>query len=57
MPDAKGGAAATVLTMTYVVSGASASALDKIAPPVNEVLGEQFGRLVRFIQTGKPSAP
>lgn len=55
--DAKGGAAATVLTMIYVVNGASASALDKIAPPVNEVLGEQFDRLLRFIQTGKPTTP
>jgi len=57
MADAKGGAAATLLTVTYVVNGASASALDKIAPAVNEVLGEQFGRLVRFIQTGKPTTP
>jgi uncharacterized protein YndB with AHSA1/START domain len=57
LPDAKDGAAATLLTMTYVVNGASASGLDKLAPPVNEVLGEQFGRLVRFIQTGKPTPP
>lgn len=57
MPDAKDSAAATTLTMTYVVNGASASALDKIAPAVNEILGEQFGRLVRFIRTGKPTTP
>ncbi len=47
------GSRATLLTLTYVVNGASASALDKSAPAVNEVLGEQFARLVRFIETGK----
>lgn len=56
-PDEKDGRAATLLTLTYVVNGASASALDKIAPAVNEVLGEQFARLVRFIDTGKAAAP
>jgi uncharacterized protein YndB with AHSA1/START domain len=56
-PDEKDGATATVLTLTYVVNGAGSSALDKSAPAVNEVLGEQFARLVRFIQTGKATAP
>ncbi len=56
-PDAKSGSAATVLTLTYVVNGASGSALDKIAPGVNALLGEQFGRLVRFIETGQATAP
>jgi uncharacterized protein YndB with AHSA1/START domain len=56
-PDDKGGAAATVLTLTYVVNGAGSSALDKLAPAVNDVLGEQFSRLVRFIETGKATAP
>lgn len=57
-PDqsAGNGTKTMLLTLTYVVNGASASALDKIAPAVNEVLGEQFGRLVRFIETGKPEA-
>ena len=57
VPDAKAAAAATVLTLTYVVNGASASALDKLAPAVNEVLGEQFGRLVRFVETGQANTP
>jgi hypothetical protein len=56
-PDDNGGAAATMLTLTYVVNGAGSSALDKIAPAVNDVLGEQFSRLVRFIETGKATAP
>jgi uncharacterized protein YndB with AHSA1/START domain len=56
-PDEKSAKAATVLTMTYVVNGASASALDKSAPAVNSVLGVQFERLVRFIETGKAAAP
>jgi len=56
-PDEKGGQTATVLTLTYIVNGSSASALDKITPAINDVLGEQFGRLVRFIETGKAYAP
>jgi len=57
-PDDKGGGqTASVLTLTYVVNGSSASALDKLAPAVNDVLGEQFGRLVRFIETGKADPP
>jgi len=46
----------TVLTLSYRVNGAAASALDKDAQAVNEVLGEQFARLVRFVETGKPAA-
>jgi uncharacterized protein YndB with AHSA1/START domain len=56
-PEEKTGAAATVLNLTYVVNGTASSALDKSAPAVNEVLGEQFARLVRFIETGKATAP
>jgi hypothetical protein len=47
----------TVLTLTYRVNGASASALDKDAPAVDRVLGEQFARLTRLVETGKPDAP
>jgi uncharacterized protein YndB with AHSA1/START domain len=56
--DADGGKSekAASLVLTYVVNGSSASALDKIAPAVNEVLGEQFSRLVRFIETGNADA-
>ena len=50
---------ATVLTLAYRVNGASGSALDKDAPAVDRVLGEQFARFVRLAETGKPdpSAP
>jgi uncharacterized protein YndB with AHSA1/START domain len=51
-PDEKG----TQLTMTYLVSGTSASALDKSAPAVDGVLGTQFSRLTRLIETGKAAA-
>ena len=52
-PDEQAAERATLLTMTYVVNGASASGLDKSAPAVNDVLGEQFARLARYIETGK----
>lgn len=47
---------ATVLTLSYRVNGAAISALDKDASAVDRVLGEQFTRLVRFAETGKPAA-
>lgn len=56
-PEDASGAKATLLTLTYTVNGASASALDKSAPGVDGVLGEQLDRLTRFIETGKPIAP
>lgn len=43
------------IEMTYRVSGDSGLALDQIAPIVDQVLGEQFGRLVRFSETGSPA--
>jgi uncharacterized protein YndB with AHSA1/START domain len=52
-PDEQEENRATLLTMTYVVNGSSASALDKSAPAVDDVLGEQFARLARFIETGR----
>ena len=48
---------ATLLTLTYAVNGAGASALDKAAPAVNDVLAEQFARLTRLIETGNATAP
>ena len=42
----------SLLTTTYVVNGTAESALDKVAPTVDRVLGEQLARLARFIQTG-----
>jgi uncharacterized protein YndB with AHSA1/START domain len=54
-PDEASGGKATLLTLSYIVNGASASALDKSAAPVDNVLSEQFERLVRYVQTGKPT--
>jgi uncharacterized protein YndB with AHSA1/START domain len=48
---------ATLLTLTYTVNGASASALDQSAPAVDRVLSEQFQRLGSYIETGKPVSP
>jgi uncharacterized protein YndB with AHSA1/START domain len=56
-PDEASGGKATLLTLTYAVNGSSASALEKSAPAVDGVLGEQFARLTRLIETGKAVAP
>lgn len=42
------------IAMTYRVSGDASLALDQIAPLVDTVLMEQFGRLVRLSATGSP---
>ncbi|MEZ5956828.1 MAG: hypothetical protein R3C27_06420 [Hyphomonadaceae bacterium] len=42
------------LTMTYRVTGDSSLGLDTIAPFVDNVLMEQFGRLGRFSTSGTP---
>jgi uncharacterized protein YndB with AHSA1/START domain len=47
----------TVLTMVYRVNGVASSALDKLAPDVDQVIGEQFARLASYAATGKPTAP
>ena len=44
----------TTLQMTYRVSGNADAALDKLAQPVDGVLGEQFKRLESFAATGAP---
>ena len=44
----------TVMQMTYRVSSNADAALDKLAAPVDGVLGEQFARLESFAATGKP---
>lgn len=56
-PDEASGGKATMLTLTYAVIGASGSGLDKSAPAVDAVLGEQFARLTRLIETGSAVAP
>lgn len=45
------------LTWTYDVGGYVKGGVDKLAGPVDEVLGEQAGRLKRFVDTGRPEAP
>jgi hypothetical protein len=44
----------TTLQLTYRVSGNADAALDKLAAPVDGVLGEQFKRLESFAATGAP---
>jgi hypothetical protein len=43
-----------MLRMTYRVAGSGAAGLDKLAPPVNEVIGVQFRRLKALAETGRP---
>jgi hypothetical protein len=43
----------TTLTQTYDVGGYMTGGLDKIAPVVDQVLGEQFDRLKVYAETGK----
>lgn len=45
---------ATRLRVTYRVAGAAEAGLDKLAPAVDGVIGEQVRRLKLFIETGKP---
>lgn len=47
----------TALTMVYRVNGTSGNALDKLAPGVDQVLNEQFNRLVSVATTGKAVTP
>lgn len=42
------------IDLEYRVNGSSASALDQLAPQVDDMLGAQFARLVRYIATGDP---
>ena len=48
--------AGTELTQRYVVGGYVPAGTVKIAPLVDGVLGEQVGRLMRFLETGAPAA-
>ncbi len=49
--------AGTVLTMIYKVNGSAASGLDKLAPAVDAVIGEQFARLCSYAATGRATPP
>jgi uncharacterized protein YndB with AHSA1/START domain len=42
------------ISMTYRVSGDPALSLDQVAPPVDQVMMEQFARLGRFSASGSP---
>jgi hypothetical protein len=44
----------TTLRLTYRVAGPSDAGLDKLAPAVDRVMGEQFKRLKALAETGKP---
>jgi uncharacterized protein YndB with AHSA1/START domain len=44
----------TILRLTYRVSGAPDAGLDKLAPLVDQVIGQQFRRLKSLAETGKP---
>jgi uncharacterized protein YndB with AHSA1/START domain len=44
----------TMLRLSYRVGGPPDAALDKLAPAVDRVLGEQFKRLKLLAETGKP---
>ncbi|HEY6942545.1 hypothetical protein [Dokdonella sp.] len=47
----------TRLELEYRVNGASTSGLDELAPKVDDMLGEQFARLVRWTDHGDPEPP
>jgi len=44
----------TMLRLTYRVAGPADAGLEKLAPMVDQVLGQQFKRLVRLAETGRP---
>ena len=44
----------SIISFEYVVGGYSRLSLLKIAPLVDSVIGEQHGRLLKFIASGKP---
>jgi uncharacterized protein YndB with AHSA1/START domain len=44
----------TQLDVDYRVNGSAASGLDQFAAPVDQVLGMQIDRLLRYIDTGNP---
>ena len=45
----------TKVELTYDLGGHISGGFDKIAPAVDSVLGEQIGRLERFVETGTPA--
>jgi hypothetical protein len=49
-------AGGTKVEMTYMVGGFMPGGLDKVAGPVDGMLGDTFARAKRYIETGKPTA-
>jgi hypothetical protein len=47
----------TTIEATYVVGGYRSGGLEKLAAPVDGVIGDQLARLARFIDTGQPEPP
>jgi uncharacterized protein YndB with AHSA1/START domain len=45
----------TTLTQIYYAGGYYQGGLDKMAPPVDEVLTDQISRLKAYVETGKPA--
>ncbi len=54
--ELKAAGGGTDLTYTYNVGGYLKDGLSSWAPPVDGVLGEQFGRLKAFVETGSPDS-
>jgi uncharacterized protein YndB with AHSA1/START domain len=52
--DLKPQSQGTDLTLTYDLGGWSKDGLDKLAAPVDGVLGQEVDRLSRFVTTGNP---
>lgn len=50
-------ATGTRIDVTYTVNGSTASNLDQLAPAVDGVLAEQFGRLQSLLDAGSPKKP
>ena len=51
----KGAGAATEVTLSYDVGGYAKGGLaETYAKPIDQVLGEQLGRLKKYVETGKP---
>jgi len=51
----KGAGPATAVTLSYDVGGYARGGLaETYAAPVDKVLGEQLGRLKRYVETGRP---
>ncbi len=46
----------TRIKLTYAVGGYCPGGPAALAPVVDQVIGEQFGRLIRFLETGFPEA-